>query len=155
MQSRLLEIAVGLFLCLGVGAIFILTTRVASLQPNGNETYDITASFENLGGLKVGSAITMAGINIGRVSKITLNPETFEADVTLSLQRKHDALPRDSSASILTAGLLGEKYIGLEPGGDPKPLKAGDSLKITESALVLEQVISQFLFSQAESGGKE
>jgi len=152
MRNRLLEIAVGMFLLIGVGAIFLLTFQVSSLQTAAGSAYEVDAHFQNTGGLKAGSAVSMAGVNIGRVKSIKIDPDTFEANVTMSIYNEFDNVPRDSSASILTAGLLGEKYIGIEPGGDLKPLVAGSRIKFTESALVLEQVIGQFLFNKAAEG---
>lgn len=152
MQNRTTEAVVGFFLCLGVAAILILTFQVSDLQRgvNGN-SYTVFANFENTGGLKVGSSVNMAGVNIGRVTGISIDETTFESRVALTIQNDYQILPRDSSASILTAGLLGEKYIGVEPGGDLKVLKDGDVVKFTESALVLEQIIGQFLFNQASA----
>lgn len=152
MQSRSVEAVVGLFLCLGVAAILILTFQVSDLQRgvNGN-SYTVYANFENSGGLKVGSSVSMAGVNIGRVTGIEIDSDTFESRVAITLEDRFDMLPKDSSASILTAGLLGERYIGIEPGGDIKLLKDGDVIRFTESALVLEQIIGQFLFNQASS----
>ena len=152
MQSRLVELVVGLFLCLGIAAIFILTFRVSSLQATANDVYTINASFQNVGGIKSGSAVSMAGVNIGRISDIKFDQETFEARIYMAIRKEFSGIPKDSSASILTAGLLGEKYIGIGPGGDVRVLEDGDSLKFTESALVLEQVIGQFLFSKAAEG---
>ncbi|MGH8517047.1 MAG: outer membrane lipid asymmetry maintenance protein MlaD [Panacagrimonas sp.] len=154
MQSRALEMLVGLFVCLGVAAVFVLTFRVASLDTVGGDggTYRVMASFENIGGLKTGSAVTMAGVKIGRVRDIVIDPTTFEANVTLELSDSYSAIPEDSNAKILTAGLLGEQYIGLEAGGADEPLKDGSKLKLTQSALVLENLIGQFLSSQ---GSKE
>lgn len=152
MQSRSVEAVVGFFLCLGVAAILILTFQVSDLQRgvNGN-SYTIYANFENSGGLKVGSSVSMAGVTIGRVTDIAIDPDTFESRVALTVQEQYDMLPKDSSASILTAGLLGERYVGIEPGGDMKLLGDGDVVRFTESALVLEQIIGQFLFNQAGS----
>lgn len=152
MQSRSIEAVVGLFLCLGVAAILILTFQVSDLQRgvNGN-SYTVYANFENSGGLKVGSSVSMAGVNIGRVTAIEIDSDTFESRVAITVEDQFDMLPKDSSASILTAGLLGERYIGIEPGGDIKLLKDGDVIRFTESALVLEQIIGQFLFNQASS----
>jgi len=152
MQSRSVEAVVGLFLCLGVAAILILTFQVSDLQRgvNGN-SYTVYANFENSGGLKVGSSVSMAGVNIGRVTSIEIDSDTFESRVAITVEDQFDMLPKDSSASILTAGLLGERYIGIEPGGDIKLLKDGDVIRFTESALVLEQIIGQFLFNQASS----
>ncbi|MGQ0697423.1 MAG: outer membrane lipid asymmetry maintenance protein MlaD [Panacagrimonas sp.] len=151
MQSRALEILVGLFVSLGVAAVFVLTFRVASLDTVGgaNETYRVVASFENIGGLKAGSAVTMAGVKIGRVRDIVIDSNTFEANVTLELSNSFNTIPDDSNAKILTAGLLGEQYIGLEAGGSDASLKDGSKLKLTQSALVLENLIGQFLSSQS------
>lgn len=151
MQSRALEMLVGLFVCLGVAAVFVLTFRVASLDTVGgaDSTYRVTASFENIGGLKVGSAVTMAGVKIGRVKDIVIDPNTFEANVTLELSNAYNTIPDDSNAKILTAGLLGEQYIGIEAGGADDALKEGSKLKLTQSALVLENLIGQFLSSQS------
>lgn len=151
MQSRALEMLVGFFVCLGVAAVFVLTFRVASLDTVGSadETYRVSGSFENIGGLKVGSAVTLAGVKVGRVKEITIDPNTFEANVTLELSNTYNTIPEDSNAKILTAGLLGEQYIGLEPGGADAALKEGSKLKLTQSALVLENLIGQFVSSQA------
>jgi phospholipid/cholesterol/gamma-HCH transport system substrate-binding protein len=151
-----MEMLVGLFFCLGVGAIFILTFRVASLSSVGpGKAYHVTATFENIGGLKRGAAVTIAGVRIGRVRNITVDPSSFEAKVTLELSNQYDNIPVDSNAKILTAGLLGEQYIGLEPGGDEKSLKDGDTIKFTQSAFVLENIIGQVLVSMTNKGGKK
>jgi phospholipid/cholesterol/gamma-HCH transport system substrate-binding protein len=153
MQSRALEMLVGLFFCLGVGAIFILTFRVASLASVGpGKAYHLTATFENIGGLKRGAAVTMAGVRIGRVRDITIDRDNFEAKVTLEMANQYDNIPVDSNAKILTAGVLGEQYIGLEPGGDEKSLKEGDTIKFTQSAFVLENIIGQVLVSMTNKG---
>jgi len=155
MQSRALEMLVGLFVCLGVAAVFVLTFRVASLDTVGGSgsTYRVIASFENIGGLKPGSAVTMAGVKIGRVRDIVIDPNTFEANVTLELSNTYNTIPDDSNAKILTAGLLGEQYVGIEVGGADEPLKDGSKLKLTQSALVLENLIGQFLSSQGDKKG--
>ena len=157
MQSRALEMLVGLFVCLGVAAVFVLTFRVASLDTVGGDgkTYRVVATFENIGGLKAGSAVTMAGVKIGRVRDIVIDPTTFEANVTLELSNSFNTIPEDSNAKILTAGLLGEQYIGIEAGGADEPLKDGSALKLTQSALVLENLIGQFLSSQSEDKGED
>jgi phospholipid/cholesterol/gamma-HCH transport system substrate-binding protein len=156
MQSRSMELLVGFFFCLGVGAIFILTFRVASLSSVGpGEAYRLSATFENIGGLKRGAAVTMAGVRIGRVRDITIDRDNFEAKVTLELNQQYDNIPADSNAKILTAGLLGEQYIGLEPGGDDKSFKDGDAIKFTQSAFVLENIIGQVLVSMTSKGGKK
>lgn len=156
MQSRALEILVGFFVCLGVAAIFVMTFRVASLDTVGNgDTFRVTAMFENIGGLKAGSAVTLSGVKIGRVQSIVIDPTTFEAMATLAIARQYSDLPEDSSAKILTAGLLGEQYIGLEAGGAEEPLKEGSRIKFTQSALVLENLIGQFLTNMASKSSSE
>ncbi|MDZ7808812.1 MAG: outer membrane lipid asymmetry maintenance protein MlaD [Arhodomonas sp.] len=114
------------------------------------EGYTIVGYFENVGGLRERAPVRMGGVPVGRVSAITLDAETFEARVEMTIGRRYDNLPADTSASVLTSGLLGEQYIGLEPGGMPATLQDGDELMLTQSAVVLEKVISQFLFQQAE-----
>lgn len=155
-HSRKLEIAVGVFVALGLGALFILAIKVSNLSTFGDvEGYPLVARFDNIGGLKVQAPVTMAGVRIGRVEQIGFDDKTFEAVVTLKINNQYNHLPLDSSASIFTSGLLGEQYIALEAGGDPAYLKANDPLTITQSALVLEQMIGQFLYKAAEGGGKE
>jgi len=150
MQSKALELLVGLFFTLGVAAVFILTFRVASLSGAGEgSSYEVTADFENIGGLKPGAAVTLAGVRIGRVHSIVIDRNTFEARVTMRIGENYDNIPKDTAASILTAGLLGEQYIGLSPGGEEAALVAGDSLKFTQSALVLENLIGQFVANMA------
>ena len=151
MPSRTLEILVGFFVCLGVAAIFVLTFRVASLDTTGRggDSYVVRAQFENIGGLRPGSAVTLAGVRIGRVQSIAINPQTFQATVTMRIDSAHDQIPEDSSASILTAGLLGEQYIGLSPGGMETVLQDGSEIMLTQSALVLENLIGQFLSNAA------
>jgi phospholipid/cholesterol/gamma-HCH transport system substrate-binding protein len=152
MQSKALELLVGLFFTLGVAAVFILTFRVASLSGAGEgASFEIAADFENIGGLKPGAAVTLAGVRIGRVRNIVIDRNTFEARVTMRIGQVYDNIPKDSSASILTAGLLGEQYIGLSPGGDEEALVAGDTIKFTQSALVLENLIGQFVASMSNS----
>jgi phospholipid/cholesterol/gamma-HCH transport system substrate-binding protein len=151
MQSRSLEILVGFFVCLGVAAAFILTFRVASLDPVGRngQSFQVSASFENIGGLKPGSAVTLAGVRIGRVRSISIHPDSFEAVVHMEIDARYDMIPDDSGAKILTAGLLGEQYVGVEPGGSLEALKDGSRFKLTQSALVLENLIGQFLSGMA------
>ena len=152
-NSRTLEIIVGLFVALGLAALFMLAMKVSNLSSlTGNDGYDVIARFENIGGLKVRSPVTVAGVRVGRVSEINFDNNTFEAVVTISIGSAYNSLPKDTSASIFTAGLLGEQYISLEPGGDEKLLQSGSEIRLTQSAIVLEQIIGQFLYSQAESG---
>lgn len=150
MHSKALEVLVGFFVCLGIAAIFTLTFRVASVSVGYSEgdSYEVTALFQNIGSLKPGAPISMAGVKIGRVKSIEIDRDTFEARVTMQLSKDYDGIPEDSSAKILTAGLLGEQYIGLEPGGLPDPLTDGSELMLTQSALVLENLVGQFLSGQ-------
>ncbi|MCB1733867.1 MAG: outer membrane lipid asymmetry maintenance protein MlaD [Gammaproteobacteria bacterium] len=149
MQTRMVEIWVGLFVAAGLSALLMLSLQVSNLSSaTGDDGYTIKGRFDNIGGLKVRSAVKMGGVLIGRVSSIDLDPVTFEAVVSMNMEPRFNHLPHDSSASIFTAGLLGEQYVGIEPGGAEEVLKDGDTLLLTQSALVLEQLVGQFLFSQ-------
>jgi len=151
MQSKSTEITVGMFVAAGIAALFVLAMKVSNLAEFNDETgYQVTAEFENIGGLKVRSPVTMAGVRVGRVAEINLSSETYNAVVTLNLYGNFDVIPTDTAASIYTAGLLGEQYIGLEAGAEEEFLQNGDVIDLTQPALVLEQVIGQFLFSKAE-----
>lgn len=152
MQSRALEILVGFFVCLGVAAVMMMTLRVASLQDVGGRdgVYRVSAKFENIGKLSVGSAVRIAGVKVGRVAGIAVDPASFEARVQLEISRGQSNIPADSGAQILTAGLLGEQYVGLEPGGDEKFLQDGSEIKLTQSALVLENLIGKLVTSMSE-----
>lgn len=153
MQSRSVEIWVGLFVAAGLAALFMLAMQVSNLSMLGDDVgYDVTARFENIGSLKIRSPVTMAGVRVGRVSDIGFDPQTFEGVVTLHISSDYDQLPADTSANIFTAGLLGEQYVGLEPGGEEEMLEQGSEIMLTQSALVLEQLIGQFLFSKASEG---
>jgi phospholipid/cholesterol/gamma-HCH transport system substrate-binding protein len=145
-----LELAVGFFVVIGIVALVVLALKVSNLSTfSGDKGYDVTAKFGNIGGLKVRAPVMMAGVRIGEVTSIQLDTAVFEADVTMSINEKYNQLPIDTSASIFTSGLLGEQYIALEPGGEIKVLKDGDKLSLSQSAVVLEQVLGQFLFSKA------
>jgi len=147
--SKTTEIIVGLFVAIGFAAIFFLSMQASNLSTIGSqEGYQISARFENIGGLKVRSPVTMAGVKLGRVSGIEFDPESFEAIVYMDISPKYKMLPSDSSASILTSGILGEQYVGLEAGGEEESLEQGSAIEITQSALVLEKLIGQFLFSK-------
>ncbi len=149
-RSKTLEIWVGLFVALGFAALLMLAMRVSNITSYiGNKGYEISAAFENIGGLTVRAPVRIAGVRIGRVSDIRFDEETFQAIVTMHIEAQYDRLPLDTSASILTDGLLGENYVGLEPGGEEESLKDGDRIEITQSALVLEKLIGQFLFSRS------
>jgi phospholipid/cholesterol/gamma-HCH transport system substrate-binding protein len=146
MTTRLTEIWVGVFVAGGLAALFMLAMKVSNLSTYNEEPgYEITARFEDASGLKVRSPVTMAGVRVGRVQDIAFDSQSLEAIVTIQIESKYNTLPKDTSASIYTAGLLGEKYVGLEPGGDDKSLKQGDTLKLTQDSLVLEKLIGQFV----------
>jgi len=152
MNSRAIEMLVGLFMLLFLGAMLILALRVSNLTSlSGGETYGLVARFENIGGLKAGASVSASGVRVGEVNAINYDAETFEAIVDLSINTEFDSFPLDTSASIYTAGLLGEQYIGLEPGADIDVLVDSDEIDDTQSALVLERLIGQVLFSR--SGG--
>jgi len=145
-----MEVAVGVFIVFGILALMMLAFKVSNLSVlSGDDGYKLTASFDNIGGLKVRSPVMMAGVRVGQVSNVVLDLESFEAVVTLRVFSQYNNLPKDTSASIFTSGLLGEQYIGLEAGGEERVLKEGDTLTMTQSAVVLEQIIGQFLFSKA------
>lgn len=154
MQNKTIEISVGVFVALGLAALFMLAMQISNLSAlTEGEGYRVTARFANIGGLKVRAPVTMAGVRIGRITNIDFDEDTYEAVVTLAIQSKYDRLPEDTSASIYTAGLLGEQYVSLEPGGEERYLKDGDEIKLTQSALVLERLVGQFLFDRAREGG--
>lgn len=150
MQSRAVELLVGFFVCLGIAAIFILTMRVSDLANTSDVNgYTVTAAFNDIGGLKVGAPVDLAGVRIGRVTAIKLNQTTFQADASIRINEKYK-IPRDSDASILTSGLLGDQYVGIGPGGSLKNMQDGDKFVITQSAIVLENLIGQFMTSMSD-----
>ena len=149
MSRKLLDLWVGFFVALGCAAILFLALRVGNLSSaNFAETYQLTARFDNIGGLKVRGPVKSAGVVVGRVADIRFDTQTYEALVTMTIDGRYQ-FPKDTFASILTAGLLGEQYIGLDAGGDEKMHKAGDTFAKTQSAVVLEKLISQFMFNKA------
>lgn len=155
MHTRAIEIGVGIFVAIGFIAIVVLAMQVSNLAAfTRTDGYEVKARFQNIGGLKVRAPITMAGVRVGKIERIDLDSDTYEAVVTLSIFEEFDRLPLDTSASILTAGLLGEQYIGLDAGGEEEYLIDGDEITLTQSAVMLEQLIGQFMFGQA-SGEKE
>lgn len=150
-NKGILEFWVGLFVMAGIAALGFLAFQVGSFSGGEfKETYTVTAKFNNVGGLTNKAPVNMAGVRIGRVSAIRIDPNNYSAVVEMSIDSQYDNLPLDTSASIRTQGLLGAQYVGLEPGGDDIYLKAGDEITLTQSAVVLEQLISQMLFSKAE-----
>lgn len=156
MQRKSLDVWVGLFVVLGALALMFLALRAGNMSSmNFGSSYTVTANFDNIGGLKPRAPIKSAGVVVGRVESIGFDDKKFQAQVIIRLQSEYQ-FPKDSSAKILTSGLLGEQYIGLEPGGDAKNFAQGDRIKSTQSAIVLENLISQFLFSKAaETNSKE
>ncbi len=153
MQRTTLDLWVGIFVIAGVGALFVLALKVGNASTvNALDGYHVIAEFDNIGGLKVRAPVKSAGVVVGRVESISLDTRTFRANVALRID-KHYPFPKDSSASILTAGLLGEQYVGMDGGGDEHNLKDGDRLKVTQSAIVLEKVIGQFLYGKAAETG--
>lgn len=159
MNSRLVEIWVGIFVAIGAAALFMLAMKVSNLSSYADdEGFSITARFEDASGLKVRSPVAMAGVRIGRVTAISFDKQRLEAVVTMRIEQEYDTLPRDTSASIYTAGLLGEKYVGLEAGGDDASLKQGDRIKLTQGSMVLEKLIGQFVsrfLSESDAGGEK
>lgn len=153
MQRKTLDVWVGLFVLLGLTALAFLALKAGNMSSFAlnQKTYAVVAKFDNIGGLKVRAAVKSAGVVVGRVDSIKFDDQTFQALVTLNMDQRY-RFPKDSSAKILTAGLLGEQYIGIEPGGDVKNLAANDIIKMTQSAIVLENLISQFLYSKAAEG---
>ena len=149
-HTRTQDTLVGLFVAAGIVALFFLSLQVSNIRSfMPADTYVITARFSNSGGLKVKSPVSLAGVRIGRVSNIYIDKETYESVVEMSIESKYDTLPEDTSATIYTAGLLGEQYINLDPGGSFDYLKNGGRIEITQSAIVLEEVIGRFLFQKA------
>ncbi len=155
MIRKALDLWVGFFVALGAGAILFLALWVASSATlAAADGYAVKANFGNIGGLKVRAPVKSAGVVVGRVADIRFDNESFEAVVTMNIDRRY-AFPKDTSAKILTSGLLGEQYIGLAAGGDTVNLKDGDTLKLTQSAIVLENLIGQFLYNKAAEGDQK
>lgn len=149
MSRTTLDLWVGIFVLIGMGALLFLALRVGNLSGvDLTDAYTVRAQFDNIGGLKVRAPVKSAGVVVGRVSSISFDTNSYRAVVEMSIARKFE-FPRDTIGSILTSGLLGEQYIGLDPGGDVENLESGDTLQITQSAIVLEKLIGQFLFDRA------
>jgi phospholipid/cholesterol/gamma-HCH transport system substrate-binding protein len=152
MDRKTIDLWVGIFLMLGFGALLFLALKVGNLgSERTGDIYTVEARFENIGGLKLKAPVKSSGVLVGRVTDIRLDPNKFQAVATLSLDKRF-TFPKDTSASILTSGLLGEVYIGLEAGGDENKLAQGDRISITQSAVVLERLIGQFMFNKAAEG---
>ena len=152
MNRSTIDLWVGVFVVAGIAALIFLALRVGNLASfSTGQTYKVEAKFGNIGGLKVRAPVKSAGVVVGRIVDVRFDNESFEAVAVLTLDRRYK-FPRDTSAKILTSGLLGEQYIGLEAGADARMLKDGERLRITQSAVVLENLISQFLFNKAAEG---
>ena len=150
MERTTLDLWVGMFVVAGLGALMVLAFKVGNLSTyNVSESYQLHAYFSNIGGLKPKASIKSAGVLVGRVTEINLDTERYEARVVMNIDKRYQ-FPKDTFANILTSGLLGEQYIGLAPGGDAVMLKAGEVIKKTQSAVVMEDLIGKFLYSKAE-----
>lgn len=147
-SNRQVEFVVGLFIIAAVCALFFLAFRVSGVgSMSGGSYYTVTASFDNIGDLKASAPVTVAGVKVGEVSAITLDPDTLQAQVALHISHKYKQIPLDSSASILTQGLLGSNYIGMTPGFDSNSLHNGSVINTTHSAVILENIIGQLIYS--------
>ena len=155
-KNRSLEFYVGIFVVLGFAAMLFMALQAANLGSFtfGHKSYTVTAAFDNIGGLKPRAAVKSAGVVVGRVQTVVFDSETFQARVTMAIDAAYP-FPTDSSAKIQTAGLLGEQYVGIEPGADEENLKTGSEIRRTQSAVVLETLISQFMYNTAEKSGQK
>ncbi len=153
MNRTFMDFLVGVFVVIGLGSLMFLAIKVGNLGSTGEvgQTYTVYAKFDNVGNLKVRAPVKSAGVVVGRVARVSLDKDDYRARVKLKIDTRYQ-FPKDTTASILTSGLLGEQYVGFEPGGDVDNLKANDEMKNTQSALVLERLISQFMFSKASGG---
>ncbi len=155
-QTRSVELGTGLFVMLGMAALFFLTTQTTgSNKFSTSNAYQVTARFENVGSLKDRAPVAMSGVTIGRVTSVTFDPQGLDAVVTFVIDERFDQIPDDSDASILTSGLLGSQYIGLQPGGSDIYLEEGSEVQFTQSAIVIENLISKYLFNQGSDSGSE
>jgi len=155
MERTTIDLWFGAFVAAGFAALLVLALKVGNLgAERAAQTYRLEARFDNIGGLKVRAPVRSAGVLVGRVHDIHFDNERFQADVTLAMDQRYK-FPKDTTASILTSGLLGETYVGLDAGGDDKKLVEGDNIRITQSAVVLEKLIGQFLFSKAQDEPKK
>lgn len=154
-QTRSVELGTGLFVLLGLAAVFFLITQTTGSENfSGSETYKVIARFQNVGSLKNRAPVAMSGVTIGRVTSIAFDPERLNATVAFVIDKKYDKIPDDSDASILTSGLLGSQYIGLQAGGSDTYLQEGSEIQFTQSAVVLENLISKYLFSSGSKDSK-
>jgi len=147
-QTRSVELGTGLFVLLGLAALFFLTMQTTGSNTlSGEDTYSVTARFSNVGSLKVRAPVAMSGVTIGRVQSVEFDPASLEAVVVFEIDSRYDQIPEDSDASILTAGILGSQYLGLQAGGSEFSLEDGSEIQFTQSAIIIEQLISKYLFS--------
>lgn len=154
MERTTFDLWVGIFVAAGLAALMVLALKVGNMSSvNLGDSYELHAEFDNIGGLKVRAPVKSAGVVVGRVTEIKFDSGKFEAVVVMKVDRRYQ-FPKDTSASIMTSGLLGEQYVGLEAGADSAKLQDGDSIKLTQSAVVLENLIGQFLYGKAAEGGK-
>jgi phospholipid/cholesterol/gamma-HCH transport system substrate-binding protein len=154
--SKTQDTLVGLFVACGIAGLFFMALQISNLgNYNKKDIYTISARFDNAGGLKVKAPVAMAGVRIGRITAITFDKKSYQAVVEMSIESKYDTLPDDTTASVFTSGLLGEQYISLEPGGSDEYLADKGEIDITQSAMVLEQLIGQFLFKANDSDSKD
>lgn len=155
-QTRSVEIGTGLFVLLGMSALFFLTTQTTGTDSfSGKDSFSVTARFENVGSLTDRAPVAMSGVTIGRVTSVEFDPVMLNAKVTFAIDSRFDQIPDDSDASILTAGLLGSQYIGLQPGGSDLYLEDGSEIQFTQSAIVIENLISKYLFSSGSDSESE
>ena len=155
-QTRTVEMGTGLFALLGMGALFFLTTQATGTDDfDADETFEVTARFENVGSLRKRAPVSMSGVTIGRVTEIKFDPVSLQAIVTFVIDSRYDQIPDDSDAAVLTAGLLGSQYIGLTPGGSPDYLAEGSELYFTQSAVILENLIGKFLVRGDQGSSEE
>ena len=155
-QTRAVELGTGLFVLLGLAALFFLTTQTTGNQAfSGGDSYEVTARFENVGSLKIRAPVSMSGVTIGRVTGIEFDSASLEAKVTFIINNEFDQIPDDSDAAIQTSGMLGSQYIGLQPGGSDLYLEEGSEIQFTQSAIVIENLISKYLFNQGSDSGSE
>ncbi len=155
-QTRAVELGTGLFVLLGLAALFFLTTQTTGNQAfSGGDSYEVTARFENVGSLKIRAPVSMSGVTIGRVTGIEFDSASLEAKVTLIINKEFDQIPDDSDAAIQTSGMLGSQYIGLQAGGSETSLQQGSEIEFTQSAIVLENLISKYLFNSSKDDEDE
>ena len=155
-QTRSVELGTGLFVLLGLSALFFLTTQTTGSEAfTGKETYSVTARFDNVGSLKDRAPVSMSGVTIGRVTSVTFDPVALDAEVIFVIDKQYDQIPDDSDASILTSGLLGSQYIGLQAGGSEDYLADGSEVQFTQSAIVIENLISKYLFNNSSGNDSE